>query len=111
MDLSFSNSIEQTVFFQRDNAIQEKNLHVIEKLIRQSGPETGKIEGSPCWSNISANVILELIDDFQFKESSKTLRHGLIKQYIENQNIRQELISWTIALINKQKATKFYDFG
>jgi hypothetical protein len=111
MDLSFSNSIEQTVFFQKDNAIQEKNLHIIEKLIKQLGPETEKIEGSPYWTNISQHPILELIDDFQFKESSKTLRHGLIKQYIENQNARQELASWTIALINKQKATKFHDFG
>lgn len=111
MDLSFSNSIEQTVFFQKDNAIQEKNLRFTEKLIRQLGPETGKIEGSPYWTDISQHPILELIDDFQFKESSKTLRHGLIKQYIENQNARQELTSWTIALINKPKATKFHDFG
>jgi hypothetical protein len=111
MDLSFSNSIEQTVFFQKDDAIQEKNLRFIEKLIRQLGPETGKIEGSPYWTDISQHPILELIDDFQFKESSKTLRHGLIKQYIENQNARQELTSWTIALINKQKGTKFHDFG
>jgi hypothetical protein len=111
MDLSFSNSIEQTVFFQKDNLIQEKNLRLIERMIKQLGPETGKIEGSPCWTDISQHAILELIDDFQFKESSKTLRHGLIRQYIENQNALKELTSWTIALINKQNATEFHDFG
>ena len=110
MDLSFSNSVEQTVFFQRDSVIQKQNLHFVEKIIRQLGHETGKIKGTPYWTNISSHLILELIDGFQFKESSKTLRHGLIKQYIENQNKRQELISWTIGLINKQKATKFHDF-
>jgi len=111
MDLSFSNSVEQTVFFQRDSSIQEQNLHVIEKMIRQLGPETGKIAGSPYWENIPVNVILELIENFQFKESSKTLRHGLIKQYIENQNALQELTSWTVGLMNKQTATGFHDFG
>jgi hypothetical protein len=111
MELSFSNSIEQTVFFERNNEIQNQNLHVIEKMIRQLGSEAGKIEGTPYWTNIPQNHILELIDDFRFKESSKTLRHGLIKQYIENQNVRQELTSWTIALIHKQKAKKIYDFG
>jgi len=111
MDLSFSNSVEQTVFFQKDVTIQEQNLHAVKKMIRQLGPESGKNEGTPYWKNISSNVILELIDDFHFKESSKTLRHGLIKQYIEKQNAIHELTSWTIGLINKQKATRFYDFG
>lgn len=111
MDLSFSNSIEQTVFFQKDNAIQGQNLHLIEKMIQQLGPETGKTEGTPYWTDVSSSLILELIEGFQFKESSKTLRHGLIKQYIENQNARHELTSWTVGLIHKKNATKFHEFG
>jgi hypothetical protein len=111
MDLSFSNSVEQTVFFQRDKLVQEQNLLLIEKMIQQLGGETGKIKSNPYWTNISPNRILDLIDNFQFKESSKTLRHGLIRQYIESQNALQELTSWTVALINNQKATRFYDFG
>jgi hypothetical protein len=111
MDLSFSDSVEQTVFFQIDKTIQVQNLHLIEKIIRQLGSETRKIAGSPCWENIPASVILELIDDFHFKESSRTLRHGLIKQYIQNQNALGELTSWTVGLIHNQQASGFHDFG
>ncbi|WP_321508162.1 Z1 domain-containing protein [uncultured Methanoregula sp.] len=111
MDLSFSNSIEQTVFFDRNDVIQKQNLLLIEKFIRKLGEANGNIEGTPYWTDIPPGQILELIDDFQFKESSKTLRHSLIKQYIAKQNALQELTSWTVGLINKQKPTKFHDFG
>lgn len=111
MDLSFSNSVEQTVFFQKIKTIQESNLHLIEKLIQQLGHESGTLDATPYWTSVPSEVILQLIDDFHFMDSSKTLKPGLIRQYIEKQNTKKELTSWTIALVNKQNAEHFYDFG
>ena len=102
MELSYSNSIEQTVFFGKDPEIIKNNLGVIEKIIRQLGKETEKVKDTPVWKNIPSEIILQILEDYHF--FSSTTRPDLMRQYIRKQNAEGELNSWTIALISKQNA-------
>ena len=106
MELSFSNSIEQTVFFGKDPKILEDNLILIEKIIGQLGKESEKIKDTPVWKGIKSEIVLQILDDYHF--FSSTTRPDLMRQYIRNQNTEGELNSWTIALISKQNPEHTY---
>jgi len=102
MELSFSNSIVQTVFFPRDSEVHSYNLNLLKKTITVLGKESVILFDSPVWKDVGSDTILSLIDEYQFHPGS--VRSDLMQQYIREQNARGELTSWTIALISRKNA-------
>jgi hypothetical protein len=109
MELSYSNSLEQTVFFGKDPEIIRNNLNVIEKVIGHLGKTPEMISNNPVWKGISSETILQILDDYHF--FSSTTRPDLMRQYIRKQNAEGELTSWTIALIGKQNARRSHQIS
>lgn len=102
MELSFSNSIVQTVFFPRDSEVHTHNLNLLKKIITVLGKESVILFDSPVWKDVGSDTVLSLIDEYQFHPGS--VRTDLMQQYIREQNGRGELTSWTIALISRKNA-------
>lgn len=106
MNLSYSNSLIQTVFFHKDKKTLESNLKAIENLMIRLGKPHKTVDNNLVWGNIPPENILDLISEFIFHESSLTVNPKLLKEYIEKQNTQNipELKSWTIIVISKSNA-------
>ena len=111
MDLSYSGKIAQTVFFHEDHSIIQSNFKVIDHLVEQLGDASQNEQKNFIWKNVSPEFILQLLDEYYIHENSKTANSKLLKEYIEKQNAQGELISWTVALINKAKAKNHHRIG
>ena len=57
------------------------------------------------------NSYFRFLMNICFHENSRTTNSKLMKEYIEKQNALEELISWTVVLINKPKAKNHYPIG
>jgi len=106
MELSFSNSISQTVFFEKNPEIHKRNMDLIKKLVGHLGKESEISYESPVWKNITPDLVLQLLEEFHVYPGS--VRPDLIQQYIRKLNAEGELTSWTIVLISRQKARNSY---
>jgi hypothetical protein len=111
MDLSYAGELVQTVFFHDDPSIIQSNFKVIEHLVDQLGEACQNKQKNFIWKNVSPDFILQILEEYYIHENSKTANSKLLKEYIEKQNIQGELISWTVALINKAKAKNSHRIG
>lgn len=104
MELTYSNSIQQTVFFEKNPETHEDNLNLIKRIIKQLGKESEIKAKSLLWRDVAPEKIIEILGEYHFYNGS--IRPDLLQQYIQKQNDKNELTSWTIALINTQNAKK-----
>jgi hypothetical protein len=111
MDLSYSGEIPQTVFFAKDPVILKNNFKVIENLVERLGVASQNDQKNFVWKDVPSELILQLLDEFCFHENSRTTNSKLMKEYVEKQNALEELISWTVVLINKPKAKNHHQIG
>lgn len=101
MEVAYGNSLIETVVFHRDTDILRDNLNAVEDIIQKLGPPS-KSKDHYIWQNVSASVILELMDPsvYTVHEESRKAKPKILKEYIQKRIALDELTQWTVVLIN-----------
>lgn len=107
MQLSFAGTISETYLFYKDENIIRRNLRATEDLI--SGLGTYAIEKNNfIWKQVSGSKIIDFLTNYQSHPNARLANTRSLVDYIQAQLKHNELISWTIALISKNKAENKY---
>jgi hypothetical protein len=104
MELSYADSIAETVIFHKDSKIIEINLNAVDTFIHERGPYE-KIKGNFLWRDVPTQTVLQLLHEVIIHPESRKANPEILKQYIEAQLENNELKRWTVALISTQKGT------
>ena len=103
MQLSFAGTISETYLFYKDENIIRKNLKATEDLILGLG--TYAVEKNNfIWKQISGSKIVNFLTNYQSHPKARLANTRSLVDYIQAQLKQNELASWTIALISKNKA-------
>jgi hypothetical protein len=102
MQLSFAGTISETYLFYKDENIIRRNLRAAEDLI--SGLGTYVIEKNNfVWKQVAGNKIIEFLTSYQSHPNARLANTRSLIDYIQTQLRQNELTSWTVALISKNK--------
>lgn len=103
MQLSFAGTISETYLFHKDDNILRSNLRATEDLI--SGLGTHTIEKNNfVWKQISGDKIVNFLNNYQSHPNARLANTRGLVDYIQAQLKQNELSSWTIIVISKNKA-------
>lgn len=103
MQLSFSGTISETYLFHKDENVIRRNLKATEDLILGLG--TYAVEKNNfIWKQISGSKIVDFLTNYQSHPNARLANTRSLVDYIQAQLKQNELASWTIALISKNKA-------
>ena len=121
MNVSYANSLIETVKFSKDTKILENNLKVIDQFIQELGPKSGfGIQHSatnhyetrhPLWSNVPTSAVIGLLDEYVVHEASRKANPEILKKYIQKSVLNDELTHWTVVLIHNSKADQNLSLG
>jgi hypothetical protein len=113
MNVSYGNSLIETVFFHRDTVPLRNNLNVIDQFIRGLGsPSPSSSAGKHLlWDNVPTPVVLGMLNEYIIHEACRKANPGLLKDYIEKRSSMGELTHWTVVLINNSKAPRSFSLG
>jgi hypothetical protein len=115
--LSYSQGIEETVVFFEDEEINQQNLMVTERLIRDIDTRymrrnVEKAGSTYTWDNVSGEAVVDFLTDYITHETARKVRSSVLNKYIKARMADNELVEWTIALISIEekieKDTPFY---
>jgi hypothetical protein len=80
-------------------------LNLIKRVIGELGKESETLSKCPVWRNVAPVKIFEILNEYHFYKGS--FRSDLVREYIQKQNEKGELTSWSIVLINIPSGTEF----
>jgi hypothetical protein len=104
MQVSFAGTISETYLFDKNEHIIRRNLGATEDLI--SGLGSYYVEKNNfIWKQVSGSKIIDFLTNYQ---SPPNARLAKLADYIQAQLRQNELMSWTVALISKNKAENSY---
>lgn len=106
MDLSYSNSIVETIVFHKDQSIISTNLRLTNQFIQSLGPVTDKPHNNFVWRDVPATNVLDLLAEFIVHTESRKAKPELLSNYIQNQLTKGELTNWTVMLKNNTTAAE-----
>ena len=107
MQLSFAGTISETYLFYKDENIVRRNLRATEDLILGLG--TYSIEKNNfIWKQVPGSKIVDFLTNYQSHPNARLANTRSLIDYIQAQLKKNELVSWTIALISKSKADNKY---
>lgn len=114
MNVSYGNSLIETVFFSKNPETLKNNLNAIDQFVRSLGSPS-RFSGSSgqhrLWDDVPTPIILGMFSDYVIDEASRKANPKLLKEYIEKRSARGELTHWTVALINNSTAAKTLSLG
>lgn len=112
MKVTFSDSLAQTIVFDKNKNSQENNFKLVDKWIGSLGSFDGsQKKNNYLWNDIKQNKIHELLAGFKVHPFSRGADPELISKYIEKVNGNGELTSWTVALISSGTAKTKLSIG
>jgi len=121
MNVSYANSLIETVIFNKNTKILENNLNVIDHFIEDLGPKSGfAVQHSvtnhyetkhPLWSNVPASAVIGLLNEYVVHEASRKANPEILKKYIQKSVSNDELTHWTVVLIHNSKAEQTLSLG
>lgn len=107
MRVSFAGAISETYLFHKDKNTILSNLQATEELV--SGLGFHSIEkGNFVWKQISGSKIIDFLEDYQSHPNARLANTRSLVDYIQAQMKQDELVSWTVALISKNKPQNKY---
>lgn len=107
MQLSFAGTISETYLFYKDANIIRGNLRATEELILGLGTYVVE-KNNFIWKQISGSKIIDFLTNYQSHPNARLANTRILIDYIQVQLQQNELVSWTIALISKEKAENKY---
>ena len=117
MQISFADSLVETVVFSRTDTVREKNANAAREFFGQLGPPQS-LSGKPdyfAWKDIPGMEIVSFLKSYENHPDSRRSRTDLLADYIDAQMLAKELLLWTVILVNNKgnakSSDKSYDFG
>lgn len=107
MQLSFAGTISETYLFHKDKSVIRRNLRATEDLISGLGTHTVE-KNNFVWKQVSGSNIVDFLTNYQSHPNARLANTRSLIDYIQAQLKQNELMSWTIALISKEKAENKY---
>ena len=104
MQVTFSDSLAQTIVFDKNKDTQENNYKHVDKWIEGLGSFDVQKKNNYLWDDVKPDQIHKLMADFKIHPFSRGADPELISKYIEKVNDFGELTSWTVALISSGTA-------
>jgi hypothetical protein len=109
LEISFSGQFPKTVVF--DPRMSKNNLESLETLIKRIGREPDRVVDPKKprfhWENVEAYYITDFLRSYRTQDiASKVVDPGRIADYIEKQNVRNELINWHVVVVSKPEEQK-----
>lgn len=103
MQLSFAGTISETYLFHKDENVIRRNLKAIEDLILGLGSYSVE-KNNFIWKQVAGSKIVEFLTNYQSHPNARLANTRSLIDYIQTQLRQNELVSWTIVLISKNKA-------
>lgn len=107
MQLSFAGAISETSLFSKDENIICKNLKATENLILDLG-EYNRVKENYVWKQVLGTKIIDFLGNYQSHPNARLANTRVLIDYIQSRLQQNELVSWTVALISKEKADNRY---
>lgn len=107
VDLSFSHTISETIYFDTDEATLRKNLETTRSLLGRLGApsEDGELR-TKVWKGVTPDAILGFLDSYSATDVATKAQPKALADYIRTlaYSAEPELTSWTVALISVSNA-------
>jgi hypothetical protein len=102
MQLTFSDSISETIDFHRDRKVVEANFQLVEQLLKQLDAKQEPVPklSNLLWSGVEASEIVWLLENFITHERARRAQGRLLAEYVRASVAKDELLNWTLALIS-----------
>jgi Z1 domain len=103
MQLSFSDSISETIVFHTDPDVIAANAGLVERFAAQLNDTVShetKPSGTVVWSDIEAADVLSFLESFRTHDRAKKAQTPLLARYIRSCIAKGELQHWTVALVS-----------
>jgi len=107
INISLSDQTLQTITFPLNNVNWlRRNLEVTKGFLSSLG-EVSKSksmgDSRPMWSNVSSQVIIDFLSEYQTDPYATKVRAEQLSQYIRRQNYFNELTDWVVAVIGRSR--------
>jgi hypothetical protein len=110
MQLSYEGRIVESVKFDLNKNIIEKNFNAFDEFIKNRG-SAGNKWSNYIWENVPTHDIIGLLNKIDILEYSAVSDSHILTHYIQAQQGHNELINWTVSLINKANAEHKHIIG
>lgn len=105
IQVTFSDSLAQTIVFDKNKNTQEKNYQHVDHWVSELGSCDEQKKNNHLWNEVKPDQIHALLAGFKVHPFSRGTDPELISKYIEKVNDIGELTEWTVALISSGTAT------
>ena len=112
--MTFSGDISESVTFDVDDAVVQRNVVTLEELLNRLGTEPGvtytspesgaKRGGNHVWSHVGGELVAEFFDGYIADAMALRAKPQLLAGYIRDRTRVGELTDWTVALITSSTA-------
>ncbi len=106
IQVSWSGRLVETYKLLTDKGIIRKNLIATQNFLSKLGKPAIKQSKDFLWSNVLPADILKFFSEFTVAHELAKVDLTLISNFIRKLNQSNELLSWRVALMNKEKASK-----
>jgi hypothetical protein len=111
VDVTFSQTISESIYFDTDIATLKSNLHAAEQLVRDCGepPPRLKSTSTVTWHDVSPGTVLAFLDTYRTPDNATKARPPALAEYIRTMAAADppELINWTVALVSVEGGKHF----
>jgi hypothetical protein len=111
VDVTFSQTISESIYFDTDGATLKNNLESAEQLVRDCGepPPRPKPTSTVVWPDVPSATVLAFLDGYRTPDNATKARPPALANYIRTLTAADppELTSWTVALISVEGGKEF----
>jgi len=111
VDVTFSQTISESIYFDTDNATLKNNLVAAEQLVRDCGtpPPRPKPTSTVIWPDVPPGAVLAFLDSYRTPDNATKARPPALAEYIRTMTAADppELASWTVALVSVETGEDF----
>lgn len=114
IEQSYSGQVVQTFRFPFNNLndlsiLTFNNINATKNFIRQLGKADWRKYKCPVWSDVSPDLILSFLNDYETYPEARNISLNLIIAYIKKQLDNNELTNWTVAVRGRIAADPILD--
>jgi len=108
VEQSYSCQVLQTFRFPFNDlnalsSLADNNIRATMEFINKLGAPDWEKDSSPCWSNITPDLIIEFLNTYHIYPDARNISLHLLIAYIQKQIENNELIKWTVAIRSRGK--------
>ena len=100
MQVTFAGSVCETYAFHKDKQIISENFDATESFLQNLGGESEQKGSHFIWKEIPGDRIISFLQSYTSHPTCRKADTGLLTKYIRNQMAKDELNSWTVALVS-----------